>query len=68
MSLAVTSASSEHSKFPLRARLAWGKYQQDILISTEGRTSFPHIPFDTIFDPITSNLTDGLRLTLETAS
>lgn len=68
MSLAVTSASGEPAKFPLRSRLAWGKYQQDILISTEGRTRFPHIPFDTIFDPITANLTDGLKLTLETAA
>jgi len=69
ISLAVTSgASREPAKFRLRARLAWGRYQEDVLIPAEGRMRFPNISFDKIFDPATESLTDGLSLTLETAS
>jgi hypothetical protein len=68
VSLAVTpGASREPAKFPLRAQLEWGEYRQDVLIPAEGRTRFPNIPFDKIFDPALENLTDGLSLTLETA-
>jgi hypothetical protein len=52
----------------LRARLAWGRYQEDMMIPAEGRTRFPNISFDIIFDPATGTMTDGLSLTLETAS
>lgn len=69
VSLAVTPvASHEPAKFPLRATLKWGGYRQDVMIPAEGRTRFPNIPFDQIFDPATEQLTDGLSLTLETAS
>jgi hypothetical protein len=69
VSLAVTpDVSREPVKFPLRARLAWGAYQEEMMIPAEGRTRCPNISFDTIFDPATGNLTDGLSLTLETAS
>jgi hypothetical protein len=52
----------------LRARLIWGKYQEDMIFPAEGRKRFPNISFDTIFDPATNNLTAGLSLTLETVS
>lgn len=69
VSLAVTPGiSREPAKFPLRARLTWGEYQQDILIPAEGRVRYPNILFDTIFDPALENLKAGLSLTLETAS
>lgn len=69
ISLAVTpGASGEPAKFPLRAVLRWGGYQQDVMIQSEGRTKFPTIPFDHIFDLATGSLTDGLSLRLETAS
>jgi len=69
VSLAVMpGASREPAKFPLRAKLAWGGYQQDVLIPAEGRMRFPNISFDKIFDPAMENLTDGLSLTLETVS
>lgn len=68
VSLAVTPGiSREPAKFPLRARLIWGEYQQDVLIPAEGRVRFPNILFDTIFDPALENLKAGLSLTLETA-
>jgi len=69
VSLAVTpGASREPAKFPLRAKLAWGDYQQDVLIAEEGRRRFPNIPFGMIFDAALENLRAGLSLTLETAS
>lgn len=69
LSLAVTPGiSREPAKFPLRARLTWGEYQQDVLIHEEGRVRFPNILFDTIFDPALENLKAGLSLTLEIAS
>ena len=68
VSLAVTpGASREPAKFPLRARLEWDEYRQEVLIPAEGRTRFPNIPFDKIFDPAMENLRAGLSLTLETA-
>lgn len=67
ISLAVTpGASREPAKFPLRAILKWGRYQQDVMIPAEGRTRLPNISFDKIFDPAMKNLIDGLSLTLET--
>lgn len=69
ISLAVTpGASHEPAKFPLRATLKWSGYQQNVMISAEGRTRFPNVSFDQIFDPAMQKLTDGLSLTLETAS
>jgi hypothetical protein len=68
LSLAVSpSALGESAKFPLHATLRWGGYQQEMMIPAEGRTRFPNISFDKIFDPVTGNLTDGLSLNLETA-
>lgn len=67
LSLAVSpGASHESAKFPLRATLRWGGYQQGLTVPEEGRTRFPNISFDLIFDPITKTLTDGLSFTLET--
>jgi hypothetical protein len=69
VSLAVTpGASRKPAKFPLRAKLAWGDYQQNVLIPEEGRMRFPNIPFGMIFDPALENLRAGLSLTLESAS
>jgi hypothetical protein len=52
----------------LRVRLIWGKCQEDVIIPTEGRTRFPNISFNAILTPATGTLTDGVSLTLETAS
>lgn len=69
VSLAVTpGAARQPAKFPLRVKLAWGEYRQDVVIPAEGRTRFPNIPFDKIFDPALEHLMSGLSLTLETGS
>ena len=69
LSLAVSpGALGDSAKFPLHASLRWGGYQQNVMIPAEGRTRFPNISFDKIFDQSTGNLTDGLSLNLETAS
>lgn len=69
--------SSSHANAPesgtnvgwfLRTRLAWGRYQEDMMMSAEGRTRFPNNSIDKIFDPSTKNLADGLSLTLETTA
>jgi len=69
LNLAVTvESSTEQTPFPLRAHLQWGRYAGSIQISQEGRTRFPDIPLDAIYDPSKRQIQAGLSLVLETAS
>jgi hypothetical protein len=69
MNIAISLGSrSEPVRFPLRASLRWGTYQESIPIPGQGRAKFPDIPLAGIFDPSMGQIQAGFDLILETTS
>lgn len=69
LNLAVTlGTTTDRQNFPIQASLQWGDYQENILLTEEGRARFPDIPLSEIMDESLQNIKSGLNLILETAS
>ncbi len=68
LNLAVTlETPAEATQNPLYATLQWGLYDESLPISDEGRTRFPHIPFQAILDEENQRVMADLNLILETS-
>jgi len=68
LNLAVTLETGNNlSNFPIKATLKWGSYQSSLLITREGRSRFPDIPFASIFDSKLKMVTSELDFSLEIA-
>jgi hypothetical protein len=66
LNLAVTlELATPLAQFPIYATLHWGKYDETLKVTEEGRVRFPDIPFAVTFDMQNQSITSGLDLTLE---
>jgi hypothetical protein len=69
LNLAVTLESpTSFSQFPIYATLHWGKYNETLKMTEEGRARFPDIPFVIPFDEQNQSIASGLDLTLKIGS
>ncbi len=65
LNFAIMQEPQAQQTLSIQATLQWGAYHETLAVTKEGKTLFPNIPLDLIYDNSLENINSGLSLTLQ---